>query len=55
MHTTLRTPTERTCENCGRTETWSEDAETWLVADDPGNVYCVHEWDINGQFAPFGE
>lgn len=54
MSTSLRTPTERTCEICGRAETWSEDTETWLVDDEAGDVYCVHEWDINGQFAPFG-
>jgi hypothetical protein len=55
----LRRPTDRTCERCGRRETWDRDEESWrIVVDDgeriAGNVYCVHEWDINGQFVPFG-
>jgi hypothetical protein len=54
----LRRPTERTCERCGREETWDVDVESWriVVVDGErrsGNVFCVHEWDINGQFAPF--
>ena len=54
----LRRPTERTCELCGREERWDTDVESWriVVVDGErrsGNVYCVHEWDINGRFAPF--
>lgn len=52
MSFTLRRPTERSCERCGRSERWDEDAVTWVVEDDPGNVYCIHEWDINGTFVP---
>ena len=55
----LRTPTDRTCELCGRREAWDTDAETWRVAVEDGerragNPFCIHEWDINGRFAPFG-
>lgn len=54
----LRRPTDRTCERCGREETWDTGVESWriVVVDGEkrtGNVYCVHEWDINGRFAPF--
>ena len=55
----LRTPDERSCELCGRTERWHEDQGVWRVAsdDDPavGSPYCIHEWDINGSFVPFAE
>ncbi|SFR41286.1 HEWD family protein [Halogeometricum limi] len=55
---TLRTPTRRTCEICGRTEKWDDAEASWRVtdADDEttvGSLYCIHEWDINGTFAPF--
>jgi hypothetical protein len=54
----LRRPTDRACERCGREEMWDTDVESWriVVVDgerQSGNVYCVHEWDINGRFAPF--
>ncbi|MDS0292766.1 HEWD family protein [Halogeometricum luteum] len=55
---TLRTPTERTCERCGRVERWDGVETTWTVAEEGGEKrvgsrYCIHEWDINGTFAPF--
>lgn len=55
----LRTPTERVCERCGRRERWDAEADAWLVVRDDdgpavGSVHCVHEWDINGRFLPFG-
>ena len=71
MPSTLRTPTERACERCGRREVWDEDVGTWRVADPEegvhagdgsetgdddrpvGSPYCIHEWNINGTFAPF--
>jgi hypothetical protein len=54
----LRKPTARRCEVCDRREVWDEDVESWLVAETDGekqvgNRYCIHEWDINGTFAPF--
>jgi hypothetical protein len=54
----LRKPTERTCELCGRRESWDEDDQTWRVATADGeravgNAFCIHEWDINGRFVPF--
>lgn len=55
MSISLRRPTERTCELCGRSERWDEDAVSWVVDEDPGNVFCIHEWDINGTFVPIEE
>jgi len=60
MNPELRTPDERSCELCGRAEFWDDDAGTWRVApgdDGPraGSIYCIHEWDVNGSFAPFAE
>jgi hypothetical protein len=54
----LRTPTRRTCERCGRVERWDAVKTTWRVAEadgdrQVGSAYCIHEWDINGTFAPF--
>ena len=54
----LRKPTDRTCELCGRREAWDEDVQTWRVATTDGEqaegkAFCIHEWDINGRFAPF--
>jgi len=51
----LRTPTARTCERCGRRERWTE--EGWrIVRDDDGprtgDVFCLHKWDIDGTFVP---
>jgi hypothetical protein len=59
MNATMRRPESRTCERCGRRERWDDAESRWRVAADDdgravGNVYCVHEWDIDGTFAPFG-
>ena len=53
----LRTPTDRTCELCGRRETWNADDESWRVVEEDGErhvgkPFCIHEWDINGRFVP---
>lgn len=49
----ISAPSERRCTECGRTEVFDEDAETWRVADDAvGDVYCVHSWDVTGTFTP---
>ncbi|MFB6251290.1 MAG: HEWD family protein [Halobellus sp.] len=60
MTPTLKSPTERTCERCGRIEVWNEDDATWRLAGEDrgtertvGSPYCIHEWDINGSFVPF--
>lgn len=55
MSVTISPPTERACELCGRTERWDDTVEGWQIADDPGDVYCIHEWDINGSYMPFEE
>lgn len=48
----IRAPRERTCTECGRSERWDDDDSQWRVDDDPGDVYCVHDWDVTGSFAP---
>ena len=54
MSVSLRHPTKRVCERCGRTERWDDTTESWQVDDDAvGSIYCIHEWDINGSFVPF--
>ncbi|MFC7068963.1 HEWD family protein [Halobaculum lipolyticum] len=57
MSVRIRRPRERACERCGREERFDDAAESWVVAGDDlvGEVYCVHEWDINGTFVPFEE
>lgn len=49
MRVELRRPGERTCERCTRHEEW--DDGSWRVVD-AGDVFCVHEWDIDGSFVP---
>jgi hypothetical protein len=54
----LRTPTDRLCERCGRREHWSGEGWTVAVEDDgpvTGDLFCLHEWDINGTFSPIVE
>lgn len=50
----LRTPEHRGCERCGRAERYDEDIGGWR-ATEFGNVYCIHEWDIDGEFVPIQE
>ncbi|MDR5672609.1 HEWD family protein [Halalkaliarchaeum sp. AArc-GB] len=52
MGATVRKPTLRTCEHCGRTEEWNDEVESWRVSAAPGEPFCIHEWDINGSFVP---
>jgi len=58
MGVTIRKPTARQCEDCGRREVWNDATGTWHIAVDDdgdrrtGEVYCIHEWDINGAFVP---
>ncbi|MFB6256714.1 MAG: HEWD family protein [Haloplanus sp.] len=57
MGVTIRKPTARQCEDCARREVWNDATSTWQVARDDGErlvgeVYCIHEWDINGTFVP---
>ena len=54
MSVTLRRPKKRTCERCRRVERWNDRTESWEISDDAtGSIYCIHEWDINGQFVPY--
>ena len=52
MSATIIPPQERVCELCGREERWDEEATGWRITNEPGNVYCIHEWDINGTYTP---
>jgi hypothetical protein len=54
----ISTPTQRTCERCGRSDVWDERRQEWTIAEadgerQVGNPYCIHEWDITGSFNPF--
>ena len=51
MSNLLRTPERRVCERCGRVERYEDDAGGWRV-DTPGELHCIHEWDIDGAFVP---
>ena len=60
MGTRLRTPEDRTCERCGREETWDETDHVWRIVREDGDrlvgdPYCIHEWDITGEFTPTGD
>lgn len=50
----LRTPDRRVCERCGRVERYDEDIGGWRAAE-AGDVHCIHEWDIDGEFIPIQE
>jgi hypothetical protein len=50
-------PRRRSCERCGRTDVWDDEADNWVIAEEDGqrkvgNRHCIHEWDINGQYNP---
>lgn len=49
MSDLLRTPDRRVCERCGRVE--HSDEGGWR-ASRVGELYCIHEWDIDGAFVP---
>lgn len=51
MSAEIRQPGTRTCVSCGREEHWDGSDQVWRVADsDVGEVFCIHDWDITGQF-----
>ncbi len=53
MSLTIRSPDERSCVRCGRTESWNEDVNAWRVPDGAeGEVACIHDWDVTGEFRP---
>ena len=53
MSAQIRTPSHRTCVDCGREEHYDDAASAWQIDDDDvGDVYCIHSWDITGQFTP---
>lgn len=55
---TIRKPTNRECEICGRRETWEASGESWVIDTSDGepavgDPHCIHEWDITGTFLPY--
>ncbi|MFB6094816.1 MAG: HEWD family protein [Halanaeroarchaeum sp.] len=52
MSVQIRTPSRRTCLRCGREERYDEEARAWRVDAAVGDVYCIHSWDITGEFTP---
>ncbi|MFW6385171.1 MAG: HEWD family protein [Halodesulfurarchaeum sp.] len=52
MNVEIRRPVKRTCIRCGREERWDDDATAWQVANEVGEVFCIHDWDITGDFTP---
>lgn len=54
MSDVLRTPERRVCERCGRIERHDGEAGGWRVVTD-GDLFCIHEWDIDGEFVPVQE
>ncbi|WP_342341559.1 HEWD family protein [Halanaeroarchaeum sulfurireducens] len=52
MSAQIRTPTHRTCVRCGREERYDEEEKVWKVTDAVGDIYCIHSWDITGEFTP---
>lgn len=54
MSDVLRTPERRVCERCGRTERYDDETDGWQVAE-ASDIYCIHEWDIDGDFVPVQE
>ena len=55
MSATITPPHARECELCGRRERWNAEAPGWQIDGETGEVYCIHEWDINGSYIPFDE
>jgi hypothetical protein len=55
MTATIRAPEERACLRCGRRERWDDDRVAWRVADEVGEPYCIHAWDVTGSFSPVVE
>lgn len=51
----IRLPEERRCVRCGRHESFDRAVGGWRVDDAVGEVFCLHDWDITGEFAPFEE
>lgn len=47
----LRSPHERTCRECGRTEIYDESAGKWKIDTEVGSPHCLHVWDITGEFS----
>ncbi|WP_193718045.1 HEWD family protein [Halarchaeum grantii] len=53
MSVNIRAPNERSCVRCGRREAWDDDVIAWRVPDgDEGEVSCIHNWDVTGEFRP---
>lgn len=52
-------PKERQCDRCGRRDVWDDGSGHWKIAledgePQAGDGFCIHEWDVNGSYNPFG-
>jgi len=53
MSVNIRAPSERRCLRCGRRESWNDDVAAWRVPEgEEGEVSCIHDWDVTGEFTP---
>ncbi|MFB6133561.1 MAG: HEWD family protein [Halanaeroarchaeum sp.] len=52
MSVQIRSPSHRTCDRCGREEYYDDEANAWQVTENVGDVFCIHSWDITGEFTP---
>ena len=53
MNAEIRQPGTRMCTQCGREERWDTEDRAWRVAEEEaGEVFCIHDWDITGEFTP---
>ena len=48
----LEPPERRECLRCGRRDVWDAETSNWTIADESGDTFCIHEWDINGTYNP---
>jgi len=53
----INPPHERCCKRCDRVEVWDDEQMVWVAkrvetARRRGTPYCVHEWDITGNYSP---
>lgn len=56
----VQPPSQRECLRCGRRDTWSDAAATWVAVEEDGEClrgrpHCLHDWNINGSFNPVAE
>lgn len=49
----IQHPGTRSCTRCGREERWDESGRVWRIRGEAvGERFCIHNWDITGEFNP---